>query len=154
MQCSAHAGKYFNGLLAGRLQSQIQVFSPCVSITHRATYRGGAALGSCRARQDSGWVAEAPVIQITIIGHHSLASSQSSESSSGAQLILFLPKSLRKRLLCVLSSPAPPSPSTSQSRWAATVLGVRSTWPPGFFLQVAVSDCWLHPLSGQPSAFD
>lgn len=105
MQCSTHAGKYFNGLLADRLQSQIP--SLRFLCLHNSQPRTGAEQRwAAAARQDAGWVAEAPVIQITIIGHHSLASSQSSESSSGAQLILFLLKSLRKRLLCVLSSPA------------------------------------------------
>lgn len=61
------------------------------------------------ARQGSGWVSEAPVVQIKVIRHYSLASTQRWESSSEAQQILFLLTSLRKAALCTSPPQAPVS---------------------------------------------
>lgn len=63
--------------------------------------------------QDPGWVSKPPVVQIKLIRHCSLASSNTRKSSSEMQLILFWLKSLRKWLLCDLFLPAP-VPPTSQ----------------------------------------
>lgn len=78
---SAHAGKHFNGLSAGRPETEVQAFPPeglyypQKLVRGRAQRRGGAALSAAAAGQDLGLASEAPVVQIKTIRRYSFASS-------------------------------------------------------------------------------